>query len=216
MKKVTIIGASGFVGSAVLKEALSRGYEVKAIVRNPGKITINDPKLKVIGADVTDENKSVDLFSGKEAVISAYNPGWVNPNIYEDTLKGYSAIIRAAKRAGVKRLLVVGGAGSLFVAPGKRLMDTGALPEAIMPGVKSLAKVLDDYLIPEKELDWVFFSPAGNLVPGKRTGKYRLGKDNLIANEKGESNISVEDYAAAMVDELGSPKHHRERFTIGY
>ncbi len=216
MKKITIIGASGFVGSAILKEALSKGYQVKAIVRHPIKITMKDPNLQVIKADVMDENQLVDHLKGEDAVISAYNPGWANPNIYNDTLKGYSSIIHAAKKAGIKRLQVVGGAGSLFVAPGKRVMDTGKMPESIMPGVKGLAAVYEEQLVPEKKLDWTFFSPAGNLIPGQRTGKYRLGKDNLIVDAKGESRISVEDYAAAMMDELEKPKHHRERFTIGY
>lgn len=119
------------------------------------------------------------------------------------------------KEAGVHRLLIVGGAGSLYVAPGVRVMDRG-VPEAFAPGVKGLAEVYYSYLIPEKELDWVFFSPAANLVPGERTRKFRLGKDDLIRSVSGESRISVEDYAVAMIDELEKEMHHRERFTIGY
>lgn len=216
MKKVTIIGASGFVGSAILKEALSRGYQVNAIVRNPEKITVKSPNLKIVKADIMDEKKLVDLFCGEESVISAYNPGWANPNIYNETLKGYPAILRAAKSAGVKRLLMVGGAGTLFVAPNLRVVDSGAIPDEIMDGVKSLGEFYLNTLMNEKEIDWVFFSPAGHIAPGERTGKYRMGKDDLIVDEKGASAISVEDYAKAMMDELEEPEHHQERFTIGY
>jgi hypothetical protein len=151
-----------------------------------------------------------------EAVISAYNPGWTNPNIYEDTLRIYPIILEGVKISGAKRLLITGGAGSLFVSPGLRLMDSGALPEAYLPGVKSLASFFLETLSNEKYLDWVFFSPAGILEPGLRTAKFRLGKDNLIVNEKGESRISLQDYDVAMVDELEKPTHHQERFTIGY
>lgn len=216
MKNIVLIGASGFVGSAILNEALSRNYSVKAVVRTPENVKIENKHLQLMKADVTDVHKLGEIIKGADAVISAYNPGWSNPNIYDDTLKGYRAIIDATKSAGVNRLQVVGGAGSLFVAPGKTVLDSGVIPDAIKPGVESLAKVLFDYLRPEKELDWVFFSPAGTIEPGKRTGKYRLGKDDLIVDEKGESKISVEDYAKAMLDELDAPKHHRERFTIGY
>ena len=216
MKKVTLIGASGFVGSAILNEALSRGYQVNAIVQNPEKITIENPNLKVIKADVSDKSNLVDLLCGEENLISAYNPGWANPDIYNETLNVYPTILRASKRAGVKRLLIVGGAGTLFVAPNLRVVDSGVIPAEIMGGVKSLGEFYLNALMNEKEIDWIFFSPAGNIAPGERTGKYRLGKDDLIVDDKGASNISVKDYAKAMIDELENPKHHNERFTIGY
>ncbi|MBW8683372.1 NAD(P)-dependent oxidoreductase [Chitinophaga rhizophila] len=216
MANIILIGASGFVGSAILKEALNRGHQVKAVVRNPEKITVKDDKLEVVAADVQDVTALTPILKGADAVISSYNPGWTNPNIYNDTLTGYKAILDAVKGADVNRLLVVGGAGSLFVKPDVRVMDTGVLPEAILPGVKGLADVYYTYLKPETTLDWAFFSPAGNIAPGERTGSFRLGKDDLIVNEKGESNISVEDYALAMVNELETPQHHQVRFTIGY
>ena len=147
---------------------------------------------------------------------SAYNPGWNNPDIYEQTLSVYPRIVEAVKLAGIKRLLVVGGAGSLYVGPDTRLLDSGRIPERLLPGVKALAEVYETVLKPETELDWVFFSPAAELVPGKRTGKFRIGKDELIRDASGKSSISVEDYAVAMIDELEKPVHHRERFTIGY
>lgn len=216
MKKVVIIGASGFVGSAILNEALDRGLEVTAIVRNPEKIKISNANLTVVKADVSSASEVAKHTKGFDTVISAYNPGWTNPNIYEDTLKVYPAILEGVKEAGAKRVLIVGGAGTLFVSPGVRVIDSGAIPESYMPGVKSLAEFYLNTLMNEKNIDWVFFSPAGSIAPGKRTANYRLGKDDLIVDANGESNISVEDYAKAMVDEFEKPQHHQERFTIGY
>ncbi|MDD4514566.1 NAD(P)-dependent oxidoreductase [Massilibacteroides sp.] len=216
MKKVVLIGATGFVGSAILKEALSRGINVTAVARHPEKISEKSDHLQTVAADIFSEDAVVDLVKGYDAVISAYNPGWTNPNIVEDTEKGYTSIINGVKKAGVKRLLIVGGAGSLYVSPGKTVLDSGVIPDAILPAVKSLAQVLKEKLLPEKELDWAFFSPAGTIEPGERTGKYRLGLDDLIINVNGESKISVEDYAKAMIDELEAPQHHHQRFTIGY
>lgn len=219
MKNVVLIGASGFVGNALLNELLDRGHQVTAIVRNAQKITRKHDRLSVLAMDVEETEKLKEVCKGHDAVISAYNPGWSNPNMYEDTLRVYPEILEAVKASGVKRLLIVGGAGSLFVKPGLRLVDTGTLPEAWLPGVKSMAKFYLETLVKETDIDWVFFSPAanlGNLKPGIRTGKFRLGKDDLIVDEKGESFISVEDYAVAMVDELEQGNHHRERFTIGY
>lgn len=219
MKNVALIGASGFVGNAILNELLNRGHNVTAIVRNPERINMQSSNLTVVKADVTDKNAIIKACYGKDAVISAYNPGWTNPNMYEETLRNYPLILDEIKASGVKRLLIVGGAGSLFVKPGVRLVDTGSLPETWLPGIKSMAKFYLETLINEKGLDWVFFSPAanlGNLTTGVRTGKFRLGKDDLIVDEKGNSFISVEDYAMAMVDELEQENHHQERFTIGY
>ena len=216
MKSVVLIGASGFVGNAILNELLSRGHKVTAVVRNPKKINVTNSKLEIVKTDVSDTNVMVEICKGKEAIISAYNPGWANPNIYEETLRNYPLILEAAKRSGAKRLLCVGGAGTLFCAPGLRVVNSGAIPDAIMGGVKSLGEFYLNTLMNEKDIDWIFFSPAGTLEPGKRTGKFRLGKDDLIVDENGNSHISVEDYAVAMVDELETPKHHYERFTIGY
>ncbi|MEG1904169.1 MAG: NAD(P)-dependent oxidoreductase [Bacteroidales bacterium] len=216
MKNVLLIGGSGFVGSAILKELLDRGYKVTTLVRNPDKITIKSSDLTIVKGDVSDFDEIKKLATGKDAVISAYNPGWNNPNIYEETLKNYPRILDAVKAAGVKRFLIVGGAGTLFVAPGVRVMDTGVIPEEIMGGVKSLGEFYLNTLMPENEIDWVFFSPAGEIAPGEKTGKYRLGKDDLIVDENGKSRISTGDYAAAMVDELEKPTRHKERFTIGY
>lgn len=216
MKNVVLIGASGFVGTAILEELLNRGYCVTAVVRNPEKMTTRNANLSVVKADVSDVNTLAAVCKGKDAVISAYNPGWANPDIYEETLKNYPLILEAVRKSGVKRLLCVGGAGTLFCAPGIRVVDSGAIPAEFMGGAKSLGEFYLNTLCNEKEIDWVFFSPAGSLEPGKRTGKFRLGKDDLIVDETGKSHISVGDYALAMVDELEQANHHRERFTIGY
>lgn len=216
MKNIVLLGASGFVGSALLNEALNRKIKVTAVVRHPEKITISNENLTLVQADLSSIDQIAELSKGKDAVLSAYNPGWTNPDIYEETLKVYPLILEGVKKAGVKRLLIVGGAGTLFVKPGLRVVDSGAIPQEIMGGVKSLGEFYLNTLTQEKEIDWVFFSPAGHLEPGERTGIYRLGKDDLIVNENGESKISVQDYAKAMIDEFETPKNHQERFTIGY
>lgn len=215
-KKVVLIGASGFVGSALLNEALNRGFEVTAVVRHPEKIKIENENLKIKKADVSSLDEVCAVCQGAVAVISAFNPGWSNPNIYEETIGVYLNIINGVKKTGVNRFLMVGGAGSLFIAPGLRLMDSGEVPENILPGVKALGEFYLKFLMKEKEVDWVFFSPAAEMRPGVRSGRYRLGKDDMIVDVVGNSHISVEDYAMAMIDELEHPKHHYERFTIGY
>ncbi len=219
MKNVVLIGATGYVGKALLNELLTRGHKVTAIARDAAKITVNNPNLTVVEGDATNVATIKELAAGTDAIISAYNPGWGNPRQYEETLENYPKILEGAKQSGVDRLLIVGGAGTLFVKPGLRLVDTGTLPEAWLPGVKSLGKFYLDTLMAENDIDWVFLSPAGNLgnlQAGTRTGKYRVGKDDLLVDEKGESFISVEDYAMAMVDELETPKHHKERFHVAY
>ena len=216
MKNVVLIGASGFVGTAILNELLNRGHKVTAIVRDPAKVTASNPNLKVIQADVTDTDVLIEASKGKDAVISAYNPGWKNPNIYEETLKNYPLIVDSVKKAGVERLLIVGGAGTLFYAPGKMVMDADDVPAKLLPGIKSLGEFYLNTLRKENDIDWIFLSPAPNMTPGERTGKFRIGKDDLVVDVNGDSNISVEDYAVAMVDELEQKHHHKERFTIGY
>lgn len=195
---------------------LNRGHKVTAIVRDPAKVTASNPNLKVIQADVTDTDVLIEASKGKDAVISAYNPGWKNPNIYEETLKNYPLIVDSVKKAGVERLLIVGGAGTLFYAPGKMVMDADDIPAKLLPGIKSLGEFYLNTLRKENDIDWIFLSPAANMTPGERTGKFRIGKDDLVVDVNGDSNISVEDYAVAMVDELEQKHHHKERFTIGY
>lgn len=216
MKNVVLIGASGFVGTAILNELLNRNHKVTAIVRDAKKMNASNPNLTIVEADVTDTDALKEASKGKDTVISAYNPGWKNPHIYEDTLKNYPLIVESTKQAGVKRLLIVGGAGTLFYAPGKMVMDADDVPAQLLPGIKSLGEFYLNTLRKEKDIDWIFLSPAANMTPGKRTAKFRIGKDDLVVDANGDSNISVEDFAVAMVDELEQEKHHKERFTIGY
>ena len=219
MKNVLLIGATGFVGTAILNELVARGHKVTAIVRSMESVKVNNPQIEYVVADATNPAELAALAKGKDAVISAYNPGWGNPRQYEETLENYPKIVEGAKQSGVRRLLIVGGAGTLFVKPGVRLVDTGTLPAEWLPGVKSLGEFYLNTLMKEDGIDWIFFSPAGNLgnmTTGVRTGKYRLGKDDMLFDDKGESFISVEDYAVAMVDELEQENHHQERFTAAY
>lgn len=219
MANVVLIGATGFVGSAILNELLSRGHKVTAVVRNISKLPKND-NLTAVQEDVANVDAIAKIAKGKDAVISAYNPGWNNPQMGKINDENYPKIVEAVKKAGVGRLLIVGGAGTLFVKPGVRVVDTGAIPAEIIDAVRSLGNFYLHYLTKEHDLDWVFFSPAGAFEEadkGQRTGKFRLGKDDLIVDPAtGTSHISVQDYAVAMVDELEKPAHHKERFTIGY
>ena len=214
-KEILLIGATGFVGSAILNELLSRGHKVTAVVRDPAKL--EGKEVTAVKEDVANVDAIAELAKGKDAVISAYNPGWANPDIETLITENYPKILNAAKQSGVGRLLIVGGAGTLFCAPGLRVVDSGVIPEAIMGGVRPLGNFYLNTLMNENDIDWVFFSPAGAFDEnGQRTGKFRLGKDDLIVDVNGNSHISVQDYAVAMVDELEQENHHKERFTIGY
>jgi len=216
--KVALIGASGFVGSAILKEALDRGHEVTAIVRNPENITLAHDHLNIIKADILDTDQVAQAVAGTDAVISAYNPGWSNPDIYEEFLKGSKSIQAGTKAAGVKRYIVIGGAGSLEVAPGVQAVDTPDFPAAIKPGATA-ARDYQGIIKEEKELDWTFFSPAFEMhqgTSGVRTGAYRTGLDTPVFNEEGRSILSVEDLALVIIDELETPKHIKQRFTAAY
>lgn len=210
--KVAIIGASGGIGSYIRDEALARGHQVTAIVRHPEKITVKNPLLTVVKADILRD--PVDkLVKGHDAVISAYNPGWDNPDIYNEQTKGAQEIISGVKKSGVKRLLVVGGAGSLEIAPGVQLLDKMDAPDQKKGGPLATRETL--YMLrKEKKLDWTFLSPPLRIKPGERTGHYQVGKDQLLRDKDGESKISTQDYAVAMLDELEHPQHHRERFTV--
>ena len=216
MANVLLIGATGFVGSAVLNELIERGHNVTAVVRNVEKIAKND-LVTAVKEDVANVEAIAKLAEGKDAIISAYNPGRLNPEIATLITENYPKILEAAKKSGVKRLLIVGGAGTLFCAPDLRVVDSGAIPAEIMGGVRPLGDFYLNTLMNENDIDWVFFSPAGVFdQEGKKTGSYRLGKDDLIVDAEGNSHISVQDYADAMLNELEQPAHHKERFTIAY
>ncbi|CAN5556917.1 NAD(P)-dependent oxidoreductase [soil metagenome] len=215
--KVALIGASGFVGKAILKELLQRGHQVTAVVRHTGKL-IQQENLEVVSADVLNEVEITNAMAGNDAVISAYNAGWTNPDLYNEFLKGSQAIQAAVKKSGVKRLIVVGGAGSLFIAPGRQIVDTEGFPSEWKPGALAARDYLN-IIKEEQVLDWTFFSPAVEMhqgTSGTRKGTYRTGLENPVFDANGRSIISVEDTAVAIVDELEKPKHIQQRFTAAY
>jgi len=213
--KLVLIGASGFVGTQLLKEALRRGHEVTAIVRHPDKITTKDSRLTIRQGDVLDKAATANLLAEHDVVISAYNAGWGNPEIYNDFIKGSQAIEDAVAKSGVKRLLVVGGAGSLEIAPGKQLVDTPEFPAEWKSGALAARDYLN-MLKRNEELDWTFISPAIMLHPGERTGNYRVGQDQPVFDANGKSEISAEDLAVAILDEAEQPKFIKKRFTVAY
>jgi uncharacterized protein len=202
--KVALIGATGNASSRLLAELVARGHAVTAIARHPEKVTAQ-PGVTAKRGDVFDKAGLTSLLGGHDAAISAVRFAGSDPR----------TLIDAIKAAGVKRYLVVGGAGSLEVAPGRKLVDTPTFPEAYKPeSLKGVAFL--QTLREEKALDWTFVSPSALFVPGQRTRKFRLGDDRLLSDDKGNSTISYEDFAVAFVDELEKPAHSRRRFTVGY
>lgn len=215
--KTTLIGASGFVGTAILNELLSRGHEVTAIVRDASKISIESKLLTVKAVDVLNTVALASAISGTDAVISAYNAGWTNPNLYDDFLAGSEAIQKAIKESGVARLIVIGGAGSLYIN-GQQLVDGPEFPADYKAGATAARDYLN-LLKEEQDLNWTFFSPAIEMHPGitaGRTGQYRLGTESPVFNEEGRSILSVEDLAMVIADEVESNKHPKQRFTAAY
>ena len=202
--KIALIGITGNVGTRLSQELLSRGHQVTGIARHPEKASPR-PGLTLKRGDVQNETELAGLLAGHDAVLHSV--------MFQST--DAHKVIRATKQAGVKRLLVVGGAGSLEVAPGVQLIDTPEFP-ALYKAEASGGRDFLNVLRAEKELDWTFLSPSAFFAPGERTGKFRLGTNQLLVAENGESKISMEDFAIALVDELEQPKHSRQRFTVGY
>ncbi len=214
--KIALIGATGFVGAAVLEELLSRGHAVTALARNPSSLTPR-PLLTLQALDAYDADAVASAVRGHDAVVSAFNPGWNEPELYAQFMKGSNAIVRGMEQASLKRFLVVGGAGSLFVAPGVQLVDTPAFLEHVPPNIVPGAQAARDALSAlrrNETLDWTFLSPAALLAPGPRTGKYRVGGEQLLMAGDQPAGVSVADLAVAMVDELERPQHVRARFTV--
>ncbi|WP_455810909.1 NAD(P)-dependent oxidoreductase [Pseudomonas graminis] len=213
--KITIIGATGFVGPDVVKEALARGHQVTAVSRS-GKNLPSDPSLTVATGDIHDSTWLSGVLKGQDAVISAYNPGWAESDLFEKFTKGSQKILEAVDISGVKRLLVIGGAGSLEVAPGVELVDTEAFPANIKPGALG-ARALRNQLQAEKQaLDWTYLSPPAFLEPGSRTAQFRLGSTSLLMNGDKPASVSVADLAVAILDEIENPQHIRQQFTVAY
>lgn len=207
---IVIFGATGMLGSRILDELISRGHRITAVVRDPAKLSGRENVTGTAGdilnpADVTDASRGADI------VVSAYGPGPENPDLL---LSATSSLIKGVEDAGVKRLLMVGGAGSLEVASGVELVDTKDFPVEW----KGIARAHRDALelLKASSLDWTSFSPAAFIHPGERTGKFRLGKDELLTDERGKSEISAEDFAIALADEVEKPRNIRQRFTAAW
>lgn len=217
--KIALIGATGFVGSAILKEALDRNHEVKAIARDPDKLTVKHSLLTVEQGNAMDTDKLAEKLQGSDVVISAYNAGWGNPNLYQEFLEGAQNIQKSVRKSGAKRLIVIGGGGSLFISPDLQIVDTPDFPSFIKPGATAARDYLD-ILRKEEEIDWTFVSPAPGMHQGSsgtRKGIYRTGLDTpLLDEDNNPSNISVEDVAVAVLDETERPKHIKQRFTVAY
>ncbi len=211
--KIAVFGASGRIGSRIINEALNRGLDVTALVRQPENYTGERPHLKVAKADIF---KTQDVETGAfdhDVVICAYNNTQGAP---PSTITELAVpLLNGIKQAHVKRLIVVGGAGSLEIAPGVQLVDTPEFPaeyKAAALAHRELYKIIQK----EKDLEWTYVSPSAETAPGERTGVFRIGGDQLLVDDAGKSFISMEDLAVAIVDEIITPKHTRQRFTVGY
>ncbi len=217
MKKVAVIGATGFVGTQILKELVSRNVVVKAIVRDASKVA-DDSLVEAVSVDIKNTAELAEALKGVDAVVSSFNAGWTNPNLYNDFLEGSISIENAVKESGVKRFVVIGGAGSLFINETLQLVDTAEFPAEIKPGALAARDYLN-HLKKEEALEWTFFSPAIEMhqgTAGVRRGTYRTALENPVFDENNRSILSVEDVAVVIADELETPKHIRQRFTAAY
>lgn len=206
--KLAIVGATGRVGSVIVTEALERGHSVTAVSRNTEKLP-SHAHLVAKAGDIHKPRELAAIMAGHGAIIAAFNPA------LPEGREGFRRLIEAVHHSGVKRFVIVGGAGSLLTSEGKRYLDSDEFNPAWRGGASATAEFLDA-LRGEKELDWVMLSPAAVLAPGPKTGKFRLGGDTILKDAKGESRISLGDYAVALLDEVEKPKHHRARFTLAY
>src|SRR6476659_4903773 len=205
--KIVVIGATGNIGQRVAKEALSRGHEVSGVVRDPAAVQSPDPRVRLVKGDATEADDVARVVKGADAVVSAISPrpnprGLPAPSLAANA----RALAKGLRAADVKRVLYVGGASSLEVAPGKALADLPDFPEAYREEAREGREALDIWRNEAKGLDWTYLSPAAEIAPGKRTGKYRTTDDKLLTDDKGKSFISFEDYAVAVLDELEHPK----------
>ena len=217
--RVAVIGATGFVGSHIVEELVNRNQSIKAFARNTDKV-LDSKNVAKVALDVNDVQALATDLKGADVVVSAFNAGWTNPNIYEDYMKGAKAIEEATKLAGVKRLIVIGGAGSLYVNNQKELqiVDAPDFPEEIKQGALA-ARDYYNVLKQDKDLEWTVFSPAPEMhqgTSGERKGTYRLGNDVPVFNAEGRSILSVEDVAVVIADEIENAKHINKRFTAAY
>ena len=218
---IVLVAATGRAGRTILEELIRRGHTVTAVARNPGKLPENLPDtVKPACVDLHDTDRLAELMKGADAVVSAFGPSSTDPRYisdenYTDQLVNVTRrLIDAVRISGVPRLIVAGGAGSLQYAPGMTVLESGYWPEKFVPIARSHFKAFA--ALKKSGIDWTYFSPPMLIEPGERTGKFRLGNDDLIRDAEGRSRVSFEDYAVALVDELEKPAHRRARFTIGY
>ena len=217
MSKIVVFGASGMIGQRLVREALTRGHQVTAVARDTARITVSADGLTVAAGDVSDPSAVSDLARGADVVISAISARVPGGDARQTLLAATDGLIDGLRPLGedAPLLIVVGGAGSLEVAPGVRLVDAPGFPDAYK--AEALAHVAAlDHLRATVDLAWTYLSPAAEIAPGERTGVFRLGDDQLVSDEKGDSHISAEDYAVAVLDEAENPRHVGRRFTLGY
>ena len=215
--KLVVFGATGNIGQQVVKEAVSRGHDVTGIVRDPETQKSPDPKASLLKGDATDAASVARVAKGADAIVSAISPRVSSRGLPAPSLvDGARAVIAGAAKAGVKRVIFVGGAGSLEVSPGIRLMDQPGFPAPYKAEAEQGADMLDVVRREATALDWSYVSPAAEISPGHRTGRYRTTGDQFIPDAKGQSRISFEDYAVAVVDELEHGNHVRRRFGVAY
>ncbi|MBA2680820.1 MAG: NAD(P)-dependent oxidoreductase [Ktedonobacteraceae bacterium] len=205
----SVLGASGTIGQRIVFEALERGHEVKALVRNPENVSLTNSRLSVALVDIFNPESIFQAIVDADVVVNATGPAGSDPQSF--FTNSTNAVIHALEKSEGKRLLVVGGAGTLEVAPGVKLVETAEFPEELRSLARAQGNTLTQYR--SSNINWTFFSPAAIIVPGKRTAKYRLGKDQLVANDQGESYISAEDYAVVLLDEIEHPQFLNQRFT---
>ena len=211
--KIALFGASGMIGQRILNEAVSRGHSVTAIVRNPSKVDTTSPAVTALAGNILDPKDVAATVAGHDAVVSAYGPSHDTPETVIDSVRSLAG---GLQEANVRRLVVVGGAGSLEVAPGVQLVDTPEFPAAW----KAVALAHRDALAALKadggNLDWTYVSPAAFIQPGERTGSFRVGGTQLLTDAEGNSKISAEDFAIAIIDELENRAHVQEQITAAY
>ncbi|CAK7066398.1 NAD(P)H-binding protein [Providencia sp.] len=212
--KISIIGATGFVGKAIVAEALLRHHQVTAISRHSNQLSQHAYLITASG-DITNVAWLTSRLKGQDVVISAFNGGWQNPNLYQDTVAGNQAILQAVQKSMVKRFIVVGGAGSLKTSSGVDLIDSPNFPTEIKPGAQAMRE-LKSHLQSIDSLDWTYVSPAAVLEPGERTETFRLGGSQLLMNGQHPAKISVEDLAVAILDEAEHAQFIRQQFTVAY
>jgi uncharacterized protein len=207
--RLVIFGASGLLGTRLVSEALARGHQLTAVARDVARIDDRGGQVATAAADVTDPGSVAAVAGGHDAALSAVTQH-DRPEMLVDAARG---LLAGLSTAGVRRLVVAGGAGSLLVASGQRLMDTEGFHEEWKPEAIAAAAALDVFRQADTDVEWSYVSPGALLAPGERTGHYRLGGDELLVDDHGKSAISMEDFAIAMLDEAEAAKHPRQRFT---